>query len=86
MTPVQSWATIVLLICLSITLTKLIADLDAALDRRQAAKLVRKDILPLPEAETLSAPDPFRSIPVMSSDGFPIPGDDEIYDYAVHGI
>ena len=86
MTPVQSWATVLIVLLLSIALTKLIVDFDAALDRRLAAKRARKSTLQMPTTELSSTPIPIQSVRRMSFDGFPIPSRSEIYDYAVHGI
>lgn len=85
MTPVQSWATILLML-LVVALTKLIADFDAALDRWQAAKRVRKGTTLEPKPELSVTPNPIQPVSHMSFDGFPIPSRGEIYDYAVHGI
>lgn len=84
MTPVQSWATILLLMLLAVALTKLIADFDTALDRRQARKHANMGALPSPN--NTAAPNLIRPVSRVSFDGFPIPVPGEIYDYVVHGI
>lgn len=84
MTPAQSWATLLILILLSIALTKFIADFNTALDRRQARKHANMGALPSPN--NAAAPNLIRPVSRMSFDGFPIPMPGEIYDYAIHGI
>ncbi|WP_394941208.1 hypothetical protein [Psychromicrobium sp. YIM B11713] len=86
MTPVQSWATFLLLILLSIALTKIIVNLDAALDRRLAAKRAIKGTTPMPTTELSVTANPIQPVSRTSFDGLPIPSRDEIYDYTIHGI
>ncbi|BAS11805.1 hypothetical protein AHiyo8_01080 [Arthrobacter sp. Hiyo8] len=86
MTPVQSWATILLLMLLVVALTKIIVDFDAALDRRQAAKRAGKGTTLKPKTELSATPNPIQPVSRTNFDGFPSPSRGEIYDYAVHGI
>ncbi|MDP9904601.1 hypothetical protein [Arthrobacter bambusae] len=88
MTPLQSWATIALLIVLVCLLVRIIANVNGALDHRLAAKHASRSAPSGIAQQPGTSPGSSATPPIRgeTSDGFPIPARDEVYDYAVHGL